>query len=459
MLEKQIVMNVLATAVSTGGDFAEVFVEDTLGTGINMIGGKIESIQSGRDYGVGIRVFSGNNSVYVYTSKDDQNSLLEAAHIAAKALDGNSRNLVISLEEVDYGNLHPILQYPGSVDIGRKAEAMREGHSIAASYHHLIRQVTVRYMDRDQRVLIANTDGLWTGDRRVNTRYSIVAVAEKDQEMQTGISSPGALKGFEFIERLDIRECAEKASGMAVTMAEAPYCNAGVMPVVIENGFGGVIFHEACGHSLEATSVAKGTSVFAGRMGQQISSEILTAVDDGTLHNEWGSLNIDDEGTPTQRTVLIENGILRGYLVDKLNGRRMGCRSTGSCRRQSYRFAPTSRMTNTFINNGSSSRDEIIVATDYGLYAKTMGGGSVNPGTGEFNFAVLEGYMIRNGKIAEPVRGATLIGKGEEILKKIDMIGNNLALSQGLCGSLSGSVPANVGQPCIRVAGMTVGGR
>ena len=231
------------------------------------------------------------------------------------------------------------------------------------------------------------------------------------------------------------------------------------MPVVIDNGFGGVIFHEACGHGLEATAVARNASVFAGKMGQLIASPLVTAIDDGTIPNGWGSAEMDDEGTPTARNILIQDGILTSYMVDRLNGRRMGAAITGSARRQDYRYAPTSRMTNTFIANGKSDPADIIANTEYGLYAKQMGGGSVDPATGSFNFAVLEGYMIRNGKIAEPVRGATLIGKGYEVLRDIDMVGNNLKRAQGMCGSKSGSVPTDVGQPMIRVSSMTVGGR
>ena len=228
---------------------------------------------------------------------------------------------------------------------------------------------------------------------------------------------------------------------------------------MIDNGFGGVIFHEACGHGLEATAVARNASVFAGRLGQQIASPLVTALDDGTIPNGWGSAEMDDEGTPTAKNILIENGILRSYLVDRLNSRRMHTAITGSSRRQDYRFAPTSRMTNTFIANGKSTPEEIIAHTEFGLYAKQMGGGSVDPATGSFNFAVLEGYMIRNGRIAEPVRGATLIGKGAEVLRDIDMVGNNLKRAQGMCGSKSGSIPTDVGQPMIRVSSMTVGGR
>lgn len=242
-------------------------------------------------------------------------------------------------------------------------------------------------------------------------------------------------------------------------MLHAKNCPAGNMTVAIDNGFGGVIFHEACGHSLEATSVAKGNSVFSDKLGTQIASTKVTAIDDGTLVNHWGSANIDDEGNPTQKNVLIENGILKSFMIDKLNGRRMGMKATGSSRRQSYKFAPTSRMTNTYIAAGKDNPEDIIKSIEYGLYAKKMGGGSVNPVTGEFNFAVSEGYIVKNGQIQEPVRGASLIGKGSEVLMNIDMVGNNLKQAQGMCGSVSGSIPTNVGQPMIRVKDITVGGR
>lgn len=231
------------------------------------------------------------------------------------------------------------------------------------------------------------------------------------------------------------------------------------MPVVIDNGFGGVIFHEACGHSLEATSVATGASEFTGKLGQKIAADCVTAIDDGTIANEWGSENVDDEGNPTTKLVLIENGILKNYMIDRLNSRRMKMPVTGSGRRQDYSFAPTSRMRNTYIAAGNDSEEEMIATMGDGLYARKMGGGSVNPATGEFNFAVDEGYLVKGGKIVHPVRGASLIGRGSEILTRIDRVGKDMQMAQGMCGSLSGSVPTNVGQPMIRVSQITVGGR
>jgi len=242
-------------------------------------------------------------------------------------------------------------------------------------------------------------------------------------------------------------------------MLHAVDCPAGVFSVVIDGGFGGVIFHEACGHSLEATSVSRGNSVFCGKLGQQIAASCVTAIDDGIMPGEWGSINVDDEGTPSRRRVLIENGILKSYMVDILGGRRMGMEPTGSSRRQNYTFAPTSRMTNTFIAPGKDDAEEMIRTMGDGLFAASMGGGSVNPLTGEFNFAVDEGYWVKDGKILCPVRGATLIGKGHEVLHNIDRVGPEMWMAPGMCGSMSGSVPTNVGQPRIRVSSIIVGGK
>ena len=288
---------------------------------------------------------------------------------------------------------------------------------------------------------------------------AVSAIASKNGENQTGSCSPGGRMGMEFYEIHNPKEIGEEAARQAMVMINAGYIPAGKMPVAIGNGFGGVIFHEACGHALEASSVALGQSVFADKLGQQIANEKLTAIDDGTIPNAWGSINIDDEGTPAKKNVLIENGVLKSYMIDKLNGRRMGMASTGNCRRQSYAFEPTSRMTNTFIAPGTDKNEDIIASIEYGLYAKSMGGGSVNPATGQFNFAVNEGYIIRNGKVCEAVRGASLIGKGSDILMDIDMIGSDLKRGQGMCGSSSGSIPTDVGQPMIRVSSITVGGR
>lgn len=459
MLNKQVIEDTLTAALQTGGDFAEIYVEDRTNNGIVMIGGKVESTMTGRDYGVGIRIFKGFNSVYAYSNKSDRDSLILTAKKAAAAIEGAVGNISININKTSTQNINTIHIDPNTVEKTKKVQLMRKAYDTAFNYDDLITQVTVSYMDYNQDIMVANSEGLWKEDKRVRSRIAISSIASKNGEMQSGFFAPGASKGYEFFENLDVEKYAKEASRIAVTMVNAKYSPSGKMPVIIDNGFGGVIFHEACGHGLEATSVAKGLSVFSDKIGQQIASPLVTAIDDGTIPNEWGSFNIDDEGTESHRNVLIENGILKGYMIDKLNSRRMNMNITGSGRRQSYRYAPTSRMSNTFIDNGKSTPEEIIANTEKGIYAKYMGGGSVNPSTGEFNFAVMEGYIVENGKIKDPVRGATLIGKGTDILNKIDMVGNNLTHGQGMCGSVSGSVPANVGQPMIRVSEITVGGR
>lgn len=459
MLTERLVTDVMLAALSTGGDFAELFMEDTYNNMIRMINGTVEEGVTGRDYGVGIRIFQGLRSVYAYTNDTSRSNLMKVALEAAAALSGVPQVKSIVLARLGVKRFNPIQFAPREVRQSDKVGVMKKAHLAAFGYHDQITQVSVTYLDTDQNVFIANSEGLMVEDRRVRTRLAINAVATKGNEKQSGFYGPGRHMGFELFEHIDVKEYAKEAAHSAVTMVNADYAPSGKYPVIIDNEFGGVIFHEACGHSLEATSVAKGASVFSGKLGEQVASELVTAVDDGTIPNAWGSQNIDDEGTSTRRNVLIENGILKGYMIDKLNGRRMGMEATGNARRQSYKYAPTSRMTNTFICAGESTRDEIISNTEYALYAKRMGGGSVTPATGEFNFAVSEGYLIRNGKIDKPVRGATLIGKGSEILKKIDMVGSNLATGQGMCGSLSGSIPADVGQPTIRVTEITVGGR
>lgn len=459
MLEKSLVEKILNEALSTGGDFAEIFVEKKNNCGLYMIDGKIESSLSGRDFGIGIRIFKDLYSVYGYTNDMTEENLLKTARKIAEVVKGTRADITINLLKQDIENYNKIEIYPETVLKKNKIDVMRRGYTAAKEYDSEISQVRVSYSDSKQNILVANSEGIWAEDERVRGRIRIESVASNGTEMQTGSMGPGASKGFEFFEKMDIESYGREASRIAKTILHADYSPSGKMPVIIDNGFGGVIFHEACGHGLEATSVAKGNSVFAGKIGQMIASPVVSAVDDGTIPNEWGTINIDDEGTPSRRNLLIENGILKGYMIDKLNGRRMGMASTGSGRRESYKYAPTSRMTNTFILNGKSSLDEMISSVEKGIYAKYMGGGSVNPATGNFNFAVMEGYLIENGKITSPVRGATLIGSGSEILKKIEMVGNNLAYGQGMCGSVSGSICTNVGQPAVKVSEITVGGR
>ena len=459
MLKQDTARAVIAEALKTGGDFAEIFLEDRQNNSISMLSGRVESVNSVRLHGAGVRVFSGFQGVYVYTNDTSLNGLMDCARRAASAIQGKEYYTAKDLAWADVPSIHFIQETPESVKAARKVAKMKEAQA-ALRNEQEIAQSSIGYTDSVQRVWIANSEGLFTGDTRVYTRFSVVAIASNGTENQTGITAPGAMRGFEIFDTIiDPEACAKEAAQQARTMLHAPMCPAGIMPVVIDNGFGGVIFHEACGHSLEATAVAIGNSEMCGKLGQKVAADCVTAIDDGTIPNEWGSLNIDDEGTPTTKLVLIENGILKNYMIDKLNARRMNMPVTGSGRRQGYMYAPTSRMRNTYIAAGNDDNDEIISTMGDGLYAKKMGGGSVEPTTGMFNFSVSEGYLVKDGKIAHPVRGASLIGRGSEILLKIDRVGKDMQMAAGMCGSISGSVPTNVGQPMIRVSELTVGGR
>ena len=460
MISRDICQRVLQKAVSTGADYAELFAENTVNHSISMIASKVDSINDTVIAGAAVRVYKGMRSVIASTIDTSEAGLLRCAEQAAEALGQGTGAMDIVLKERLFGDIHPVKVVPSSCGNQEKVAILKEGYFAAKEYDESVVQVSGSLLDVDHKILIASTDGIYAQDRQIRTRIAISAVADKGSGTQTGFFGPGRRMGLEVFDSIiNPRDVGLRAAKQAVTMAGAGYCPAGVMPVTIDNGFGGVIFHEACGHGLEASSVAYGQSVFAGKLGQKIANEKVTAIDDGTIPGAWGSINIDDEGTPAQKNVLIENGILKGYMIDKFNGRRMGMASTGSSRRQSYAYTPTSRMTNTYIAPGQDKNEDIIGSIEYGLYAASMGGGSVNPVTGEFNFAVNEGYMIRNGKICEPVRGASLVGKGSEIIQNIDMVGTDLDMGQGMCGSSSGSVPTNVGQPLIRVSGITVGGR
>lgn len=459
MISREVCKRVLQKAVSTGADYAEIFAENTVNHNVHMIAGKVDAIQDAVVAGAAVRVYKGLRSVMASTVDTSEAGLLRCAGQAAEALGQGKAALDIVLHERCFGDIHPIRIVPGTVSNGEKIEVVKQAYHAAKDYDPAIVQVISQLLDVDHNILIASTEGLYTQDRQIRTRLFVQAVAEKGGETQMGYFAPGRRMGMEMLETVDPKAVGIRAAKQAVTMAGAGYCPAGVMTVAIENGFGGVIFHESCGHSLEATSVAYGQSQFAGKLGQKIANEKVTAIDDGTIPNAWGSINIDDEGTPAQKNVLIENGVLKSYMIDKFNARRMGMAPTGSSRRQSFAYTPTSRMTNTYIAPGTDKNEDIIASMEYGLYAKEMGGGSVNPVTGEFNFAVNEGYIVRNGKICEPVRGASLVGKGSEILQNIDMVGTDLDMGQGMCGSSSGSIPTNVGQPLIRVSSITVGGR
>ena len=457
MISQTLAQAVLAAALETGGDFSELFLEDTESNDVSMMGGTVENATYSRRHGAGVRVLKGTRYAYAYTADTSEAALLATARAAAAAITGDER-VTPKVFAVNDCRKAPVIA-AADVDNARRVAWLREASTAAKNYSPEVSQTIAGLVDVDQRVLVCNSEGVFAYDRRPRVRIMMQAVASDGNQTQTGMQSPGRGCGYELFDTVDPSELGLQAARAAVTMLHAVDCPAGVFPVVIDGGFGGVIFHEACGHSLEATSVSRGNSVFCGKLGQQIAAPCVTAIDDGVMPGEWGTIAIDDEGTPSRRRVLIENGILKSYMVDILGGRRMGMEPTGSSRRQNYTFAPTSRMTNTFIAPGKDDAEEMIRTMGDGLFAASMGGGSVNPLTGEFNFSVREGYWVKDGKILCPVRGATLIGKGHEVLHNIDRVGPEMWMAPGMCGSMSGSVPTNVGQPRIRVSSIIVGGK
>ncbi|MDD4397197.1 MAG: TldD/PmbA family protein [Sphaerochaetaceae bacterium] len=460
-MDRNLIREVLDLAMSTGADFAEVFIERTLSKGIQILDHRVHSAQGADSSGIGLRIYKGKRTVYGSSGDLSRSAVLSLARRVAGAFSETRIASAQILCDCIPRNITPVRIVPSSVPNKAKIDVIRMADDGARSFDSSISQVSSSLSDIDRTFTVANSDGLFTGDRQIYTRLKVSAIASSGTENQTGFNGPGRQGGMElFPSEIDPEQTGKEAARQAVVNLHASYCKGGTYAVAIENGFGGVIFHESTGHSLEATQVAYGNSEFSGKLGQLIANPKLTAIDDGTIPGAWGAVNIDDEGRPGQRNVLIENGVLKSFMVDTFNARLMdGCQPTGNARRESFEYAPTSRMTNTFIAPGDDEDSDIIGSIENGIYCRKMGGGSVDPSSGAFNFAVDEGYMIRSGKICEAIRGATLIGRGSEVIRKIDMVGRHLKLAQGMCGSLSGSVPVNVGQPLIRVSSITVGGR
>ena len=459
VVSKKLLQSVINESAKTGCDFVEVFVEDTTNNNMAMIGGKMEQACEDHITGVGLRLALGYKQVYGYTNKTDRKSLLKLAEDLRASFNEEPKE-VTPLKSLKKGTHHKAKILPEEVTNAARSAVIERAYNAAKNYSEEISQATIRLGDTKQEVWIAKMDGTYVYDQRVYTRLACQAVASNGDSMESGFFGPGRAKGFEvYEEEINPEEAGKEAARIAVVNLHAEECPSGEMPVIIDNGFGGVIFHEAVGHSLEATSVAWNSSVFCGKLNEKVAHSCVTAIDDGTIEGDWGSANYDDEGHKQKKRVLIKNGKLVSYMVDEINGRKMGVESTGSGRRESYKYAPTSRMSNTYIAKGKSTLEEMLATMEYGLYCRSMGGGSVNPATGDFNFAVTEAYLVKNGKIDHAVKGASLIGNGKDVLSKIDMVGNNLKLAQGRCGSQSGSIPTNVGQPAIRVSKITVGGR
>ncbi|MGA0878011.1 MAG: TldD/PmbA family protein, partial [Ilumatobacteraceae bacterium] len=405
MIDNDILERVLATALTTGADFAEIFASDWRGTGVGLDDGRIEQLSTGRSRGAGIRVIKGDTTGFAHTADLSETGLRAAARAAAEAASrGTGGVQVVALTAEPQRIVSPVRIDPSSIGKAKKVELLRRVDDAARSTGGAITQVSAGYSDGRTRVLIANSDGLLAQDERVRTLLRVSAVANGDTGMQTGFDSVGHTMGFELFDTVKVEDIARTAAQRALTKLKARPAPSGSMPVVIKAGSGGVLFHEACGHGLEADLVSKGASVYKGKVGELVASPLVTLVDDGTMTHEWGAIAIDDEGHPTQYNVLIENGVLTDYMWDYLRSRNEGRAPSGNGRRQSYQDLPMVRMTNTYVLNGTEEPADIIKDTAQGVYVAHLGGGSVNTATGDFVFGMTEAYLIENGEITEPLR-------------------------------------------------------
>jgi TldD protein len=402
----------------------------------------------------------GGTTGFAHTADLSERGLLaaaEAASAAARGGGGGARQVELTPGRAPSPS--PVEVMPSDVAKADKVELLWRAEHAARAAGGQVRQVSASYRDNRRRILVANSDGVLAGDDQVRTRFSVSVVANGDTGMQTGVETAGGTMGFELFSRHDVEEMAKDAARRALLKLKARPAPSGTMPVVIRSGTGGVLFHEACGHGLEADHIAKAVSVFTGKVGEQVASTLVTLVDDGTMSHEWGALAIDDEGHPSARNVLVQDGVLTDYMWDWLRARKQGRPVAANGRRQSYQHLPMVRMTNTFILNGEEDPEEIIRQTPYGVYVAHLGGGQVNTATGDFVFGTREAYLIEDGRLTEPIRDANLIGNGPQVLRDIDAVADDFSMGwPGMCGKQGQSVPVGMGQPTLRVRALTVGG-
>jgi TldD protein len=459
VLDPDVCSRTLAVALRSGGDFAEVFAEDRSSSSARFDDGRVEDVVSARRRGAGVRVVRGGTTGYAHTadlSEQGLRDVAEAAAAAARGAAGETR--VVALDRHAVPRPHPVAIRPESVDKARKVELLERADAAARARGAAISQVSAGYADGARRILVANSDGLLVEDEQVRTRLAVSCVATGDTGLRTGTEAPGRTVGFELFDEFAPEQVAATAADRALTMLRARPAPSGPLPVVLRRGAGGVLFHEACGHGLEADLVDRDASVFRGRVGQRVASPKVTLVDDGTYAREWGTSAIDDEGAPARRTTLIEDGVLTDFMWDRLRADQEHRGSTGNGRRETYQHLPMVRMTNTYVLAGGDDPDDIVADTPYGLYCVALGGGQVDPATGDFVFGVTEAYLIEDGRITEPVRAAQLIGNGPEVLRRIDAVGDDFDTWAGTCGKDGQGVPVSSGQPTLRVAELTVGG-
>lgn len=460
MLPKDEIEKLLSKALSCGGDFAEVYVQRRKNTSIPLEERKIRSAEIRISQGVGIRVLSGEKTGYAYSDNLEMSSLMEAADVAAHIAQGPGSERPICVTAQLAPDFSTIQIDPESRPVSEKTDLLKRACKAAYAYDHRVKQVDASYTYADEETVIANSDGLWIADHESLLRFYAVVMATQGNVSQVGSEGGGGRVGMEFFDQMSPEEMAREAARVAIVQLEAVPAPAGMMPVVIRNGWGGVLFHESVGHGLEADFIRKKTSIFTGRVGEKVASDLCTIVDDASIPNRRGSYNIDDEGTQGQRKVLIEKGVLKGYMTDRLNAKILGIPLTGNGRRQSYYDYPIPRMSNFFLEKGDSDPEEIIKSVDYGVYAAHFSGGQVDITNGNFTFSITEGYLIENGKLTAPIKGATLIGNGPDIMNKISMVGTDWALDKGIgtCGKDGQGVPTGVGMATVKISEMTVGG-
>lgn len=449
----------LGRALARGGDFAEIYVEERDTLGMRREDRQVDQVTGGRESGVGVRLCDGERTYYAHSDELSEAGLFRAADTVAAACGRGAPGSVVDLGGVrSEPGRHPVAVPPEGVAIERKRALLEAGDEAARAAGGEVVQVTVSYGEGRQRILIVNSEGDAVRDDRTRVRLMTNVVAHRGDVIQTGYESLGGSIGFELLDESAAERVARAAAQKALAMLAASPAPAGSMPVVLANGFGGVLFHEACGHGLEADAIVKGASIYAGKLGEMVAAPIVDAYDDGSLPNGWGSAAFDDEGVTTARTKVIDGGRLCGYLYDRRHAGRLGASPSGNGRRQSFRHVPIPRMTTTYIDSGDATPDEIIAATPRGFYARSLAGGQVEPASGAFVFGVSEGYLIEGGRITRPLRGATLIGSGIDILNRIDMIAADMDIRSGMCGKDGQAVPVGTGQPTLRIAEMTIGG-
>ena len=468
MIDTPVLERVLGEALRHGGEFAEVFAEDRSSSSALLDDGRVEELSSGRERGAGIRVVSGDTTGFAHTADLSEAGLLRAAEAAsAVARSGGGGTATVAVGPLQTGAGAPsgaggaVDDGPGARPLASKGDSLdllRRADDAARSADAGITQVQAGCGGSRRRVLIANSEGVYAQDEQSRTRFSVSCVASGDTGLQTGFETAARTLGFELFDEVSVEELADLAARRALSKLSARPAPSGELPVVLAGGSGGILFHEACGHGLEADHIVKDASVYTGMVGQQVASPLVTLVDDGTVGSEWGTYRVDDEGRPAQRNVLIDRGILTDYLWDYLRARKEGRASSGNGRRQTYQHLPMVRMTNTFLLPGAENAEEIVAQTPKGVYVAKLGGGQVNTTTGDFVFGTTEAYLIENGKITEPLRDANLIGNGPEILKRIDAVATDFGMTPGTCGKDGQSVPVGCGQATMRLTGVTIGG-